>query len=64
MEPWAKRLKAKMVINDISSSELATKLGVTKSYVSMVFHGKEKPKDAKAKFSSAVEEIITGRKSI
>lgn len=61
MESWAKKLRAKMIINDITSSELAERLDVTKSYVSMVFHGRENPKDAKTRFTKAVDDLIAER---
>lgn len=61
MLDWAKKLKAKMLFNDVSSNALADHLGVSKPYVSMVLHGREKPKDAEARFNKAVDEIIADK---
>ena len=61
---WTGHLVGKMHNNRISSNELASKLGYTKDYISMVLNGKKTPKGARERFESAVEEIIKEREQI
>ena len=58
---WTGHLVGKMHNNRISSNELASKLGYTKDYISMVLNGKKTPKGARERFEAAVEEIIKER---
>lgn len=61
VEKWTGRLIGKMHNNGISISDLASELGVTKSYISMILNGARKPTDAKARLEAAVDAIITRR---
>lgn len=51
-----------MYNNGVKSVDIARKLGVTKSYVSMVLNGSRTPKGGRERFEQAVEEIIKERK--
>ena len=61
-EKWTGRLIGKMHNNDISITDLASELGVTKAYVSMILNGARKPREAKNKLETAVDAIIARRK--
>ena len=62
VEKWTGRLIGKMHNNDISITDLASELGVTKAYVSMILNGARKPREAKNKLETAVDAIIARRK--
>ena len=62
VEKWTGRLIGKMHNNDISITDLANELSVTKAYVSMILNGARKPRDAKNKLETAVDAIIARRK--
>jgi hypothetical protein len=58
---WTGHLVGKMHNNSISNNDLASKLGYTNDYVSMVLNGKRTPKGARERFEKAVDEIIKER---
>lgn len=58
MEQWTGDLVGKMHNEKIRLEDIASVLGVTKAYVSMLLNCKRKPKDAREKLEHAVEEII------
>lgn len=58
MEQWTGDLVGKMHNEKIRLEDVASVLGVTKAYVSMLLNCKRKPKDAREKLEHAVEEII------
>ena len=58
MEQWTGELVGKMHNEKIRLEDVASELGVTKAYVSMLLNCKRKPKDAREKLEHAVEEII------
>lgn len=60
-EKWTGQLIGKMHNSRVTYDEIARKLGVGKSYVSMVLNGARSPKDAKQRFNTAYEEIIAER---
>lgn len=62
IEEWTGHLLGKMHNNRVNASELATELGVTKAYISMILNGTRKPADAKSKLEAAVDAIIARRK--
>lgn len=57
---WTGDLLGEMHVKDISVSQLAEELGVTKQYVSMVLHGHRSPPDAEERFRAAVERLSAG----
>lgn len=57
-EKWTGVFIGKCHNAGVNISEVAKKLGYTKSYVSMVLHGERNPKDAKITFNLALDEII------
>ncbi len=58
MEQWTGELVGKMHNEKIRLEDVASELGVTKAYVSMLLNCKRKPKDARERLEHAVEEII------
>ena len=58
---WTGRVVGKMHVRSITAKELAAHMGVRVEYVSMVLHGKRSPKDAEARFSRALDELIAQR---
>lgn len=64
MKPeWTGNLVGKMHNMSVTASDLAAQLGVTKSYVSMVFSGARTPPYAQERFEKAYEEILAARKN-
>ena len=61
-DKWTGRLIGKMHNERVSYEELGEKLGVTKSYVSMVLNGIRKPPKARERFEQAFEEVLKGRR--
>ena len=61
IDKWTGRLIGKMHNNGIKNDDLAKKLGVCKSYVSMVLRCERTPKGARERFEKAVDEIIKER---
>lgn len=57
---WTGDLLGEMHVKDITVSQLAEELGVTKQYVSMVLHGHRSPPDAETRFRAAVERLSEG----
>lgn len=63
MKPeWTGNLIGHMHNSHVTAAELATQLGVTKAYVSMVLNGVRTPSDAQEKFQKAYEAILTGQR--
>lgn len=62
VEKWTGRLIGKMHNNSVTMADLATELGVTKAYISMILNGARKPPGAKERLESAVDAIIAKRK--
>lgn len=56
---WTGEIIGQMHLHRIAKKALAAKLGCTPEYVSMVLNGKREPPDAEARFSQAVQEIIS-----
>lgn len=64
MQPpeWTGKLLGEMHNNRITYDDIAERLGVTKSYVSMVLNGARTPQDAQVRFEQAYDEVLVGRK--
>lgn len=56
---WTGNLVGLMHDHKITAKQLASHLGITDRYVSMVLNEKRNPKDAKEKFSAALNELIS-----
>lgn len=63
VEKWTGRLIGKMHNNGISIADLATELGVTKAYISMILNGARKPPNARERLETAFNTIIERRKA-
>ena len=61
METWTGDLIGKMHNHGITNNDLAKKLGVVKSYVSMILNCSRTPKGAQERFEAAVDAIIAER---
>lgn len=55
---WTGNLVGLMHDEKVSFNELATELGVTNRYVSMVLNGHREPEGAEEKFTAALNRII------
>lgn len=55
---WTCEILSKMHLYNITAKELSEKLGYNPCYVSMVMNGHRNPKQAKEKFSAALDELI------
>ena len=60
-EKWTGRLIGEMHNQNITYDDLATELGVTKSYVSMILNGARKPAGIRKRMEDAVKAIIQKR---
>ena len=61
-DKWTGVLIGKMHNADVTFDDLATELGVTKAYVSMILNGRRKPPEAKQRLQAAFESILRKRK--
>lgn len=57
-EEWTGQLIGKMHNNGITYDDLATEMGVTKSYISMLLNGKRKPLGIEKRMTSALEILL------
>ena len=62
-EEWTGHLIGKMHNHRITNQDLATELGVTKAYISMIFNGARSPAGARERMEAGVEAIIRRRES-
>ena len=61
-EKWTGNLIGKMHNEKITYEDIASELGVTKSYVSMILNGSRKPDNIRNRMESAVNAVIQKRK--
>ena len=61
MEQWTGALVGKMHNEKIRLEDVASELGVTKAYVSMILNCKRSPDGARERLEHAVDEIIRKR---
>ena len=61
-EKWTGALIGKMHNYRITYDMLAEKLGVQKSYVSMILNGKRKPPNIRQRMETALNELIAEQK--
>lgn len=59
MKPkWTGELIAKMHVNEVSATELAQYMGVSKQYISYLLNNKRKTKNAEIVLNLAVDQLI------
>ena len=63
-EKWTGQLIGKMHNERITYEDIATEMGVTKSYVSMILNGARKPKGIRDRMESAFATIVERRKEV
>lgn len=61
-EKWTGRLIGEMHNQNITYADLASELGVTKSYISMILNGARNPSGIRERMESAVSEIVKRRR--
>lgn len=61
-EKWTGRLIGEMHNQNITYADLASELGVTKSYISMILNGARKPSGIRERMEAAVSEIVKRRR--
>lgn len=62
-EKWTGRLVGRMHNEKISYKELASELGLTRAYVSMILNGTRKPPHIRERMESAVSSILERRRA-
>ena len=62
MESWIAQVVGEMHVKRITGKELASHMGVTAEYVSIILNGKRSPKGAEEKLRKAMKEIEEKRK--
>lgn len=62
-EKWTGDLIGRMHNNGISCTQLAKKIGINKSYLSMILRSKRKPRNVEQRLCAAVDELIAESKS-
>ena len=60
-EKWTGEVVGLMHIHKISAKDLASKLGVTNRYLSMILNGHRSPAGAEARFRAALNELIANK---
>lgn len=63
VQKWTGRLLGKMHNEGVSFDDLASELGYTKAYISMIMNGKRNPSGAKVKLEQAVDTILKKREA-
>ena len=60
-EEWTGRIVGLLHTHRITQGELATELGLTAQYVSMVLNGKKSPKGIQERMEAAIQAIVNRR---
>ena len=60
-EKWTGELVGKMHVERVTYQELATEMGVTRAYISMILSGKRKPDGARERMEAALDSIVLRR---
>ena len=63
-EKWTGRLIGEMHNHNVTYEELATELGVTKPYVSMILNGARKPAGIRKRMEDAFKEVVRKKNGI
>lgn len=61
IQKWSGALIGKMHNANVTRQDLADKLGLNKSYISMILNGQRNPKNAKEQLNNAFDEIVRER---
>lgn len=61
-EKWTGKLVGKMHIERVTCDDLATELGVTRPYISMILNGHRKPDGIQDRMEAAFESVVSKRK--
>lgn len=61
VQKWTGRLVGRMHNERIKAEDIASELGVTAAYVSMILNGKRNPPGARERLEQAVNAIIDKR---
>jgi transcriptional regulator with XRE-family HTH domain len=59
---WIAVAVGKMHVNKVLHKDVASRMGVTEEYLSMILNGKKTPKGASERILTAIDEIIAERK--
>ena len=62
-EKWTGQLVGRMHNERVTYDDIATELGVAKSYVSMILNGSRKPEGVKDKMEAAFSAVMEKRRS-
>ena len=60
---WTGRIVGLLHTHRITQTELASEMGVTAQYVSMVLNGKKSPKGIEERMETAIQAIVECRKA-
>ena len=60
-EEWTGRIVGMLHTHRVTQGELATEMGVTAQYVSMVLNGKKNPKGIGDRMETAIQAIVERR---
>ena len=63
-EKWTGRLIGEMHNHNVTYEELATELGVTKPYVSMILNGARKPAGIRKRMEDAFKEVVRKKNGV
>ena len=63
VEKWTGRLVGRMHNERINAEDVASEMGGTPAYVSMILNGKRNPPGAKVRMEQAVDMIVKKRKA-
>lgn len=61
IQKWSGNLIGRMHNANVTRQDLADKLELNKSYISMILNGQRNPKNAKEQLTNAFEEIVRER---
>lgn len=61
-ESWTGLIVYSLHTHKIKRSELASEMGITAQYLSMVLNGKKNPKGIRERMETAIQDIIERRK--
>lgn len=62
VQKWTGRLVGKMHNERIKAEDIASELGVSKAYVSMILNGKRTPPNAKERLEAALDSIVAKKR--
>ena len=62
MNRWIGNAVGLMHLHKITQKDIASYLGVTNEYVSMILNGKKNPKNIEERFFNAINAIIQSKK--